>query len=115
MLIRNDEHITDIRPQMRGGKGEVRFVNLAAREQLPPKCRFMARGILEPGCSIGYHVHEGEAETYYILRGVAQVNDNGTMKTAYPGDTVVTLRGTGHALENAGSETLEFIATVILD
>ena len=115
MFIHNDEHITDINPRMRGGDGEIRFVNLATREQLPAKCRFMGRGIMEPGCSIGYHVHEGETEIYYILRGVAEVNDNGVMKTAHPGDTIITAGGTGHAMANKGDETLEWIATVVLD
>ncbi len=32
---------------------------------------------LEPGCSLGYHEHHGESETYYIIQGQGEYNDNG--------------------------------------
>lgn len=35
---------------------------------------------IEPGCSLGYHEHHNESETYYILRGEGDYNDNGVIR-----------------------------------
>lgn len=53
--------------QMAGGKGHVLIERLLGEKELDGKCRMYAKVTLEPGCSIGYHEHHKESETYYIL------------------------------------------------
>ena len=38
--------------------------------------RVYAKVTLQKGCSIGYHVHNGDGEDYYVLKGTATVDDN---------------------------------------
>lgn len=76
-----------------------------------------ANMVLEPGCSIGFHMHKDDAESYYILSGTGEYRSGESEKTAEvleikPGD-VVYCRGEGHSIENTGEENLRFIALVI--
>jgi mannose-6-phosphate isomerase-like protein (cupin superfamily) len=77
------------------------------------KNRIFAEMTLEPDCSLGYHVHHGDAEAYYILSGEGEYDDNGVIRTVKAGDVTYTPDGKGHSLENKGSENLVFIALVI--
>ena len=38
---------------------------------------------IAPGCSLGYHEHHGESETYYIIKGQGEYDDNGTKRSTY--------------------------------
>ena len=54
---------------MAGGQGHVLIKRLLNEKQLNGKCGLYAEVTLEPGCSLGYHEHHNESETYYILSG----------------------------------------------
>lgn len=62
---------------------------------------------------IGYHVHDGESETYYILSGRGIFNDNGTVVEVGPGDVTFTGDGEGHSIEATGDEPIEMIALIL--
>lgn len=79
------------------------------------KLRTFAHGVLAPGASVGYHVHTGESESYYILSGSGEYNDNGTIVPVTVGDVTFTANGEGHGMKNTGTEPLHFIALIILD
>jgi len=114
MIRRNDERTVSIRERLREGDGSVKIHNiLNGSEEMYGKGRLFAHFTLEPGCSIGYHVHEGEAETYYFLRGTGELNDNGVVTTVNAGDVAVAWDGEGHSLKNIGDEPLEFIALIL--
>ena len=68
-----------------------------------------------PGCSLGYHEHHNESETYYILSGKGIYSDNGTLRMVQAGDVTFTPDGKGHGLTNIGDEDLVFMALTILD
>jgi mannose-6-phosphate isomerase-like protein (cupin superfamily) len=71
---------------------------------------------LEPGCSLGFHMHYGESETYYILTGEGEYNDNGTSwRHVKAGDITFTPDGRGHGLANTGNTDLVFMALIIKD
>jgi quercetin dioxygenase-like cupin family protein len=53
-------------PQFKGGEGDFlvkMFTDGAGK---------IMRGTLPPGCSIGYHKHEGNCEIIYILSGAGK-------------------------------------------
>ena len=60
---------------------------------------------IEPGCTLGYHEHHGESETYYILTGEGMYN-NGTKRPRTAGVVTFTPDGRGHALDNIGCKVL---------
>ena len=100
---------------MCGGTGHVLIKHILDNDQLNGKCRLYAQVTLEPGCSLGFHEHHGESETYYIISGTGIYSDNGTLRMVEPGDMTFTPDGQGHALTNAGEEDLVFMALIILD
>ena len=115
MVKRKSSYETKVNEDMRGGEGSVKIESLLSPEELNNKGRLFAKITLEPGTSIGSHVHEGEMESYHIISGIAEYDDNGETITLYPGDTTHTPVGGGHAIKNAGNETLEFIALILFE
>ena len=100
---------------MRGGNGHVLITHILDKQQLNDKCRMYAQVTLEPGCSIGYHEHTKESETYYILSGEGSYDDNGTKRMVKAGDVTYTPDGMGHGIANEGNENLVFMALILLD
>ena len=96
------------------GTGEIMVRSLLnGPDELYRKGRVFAHTTVYPGSTIGYHVHTGESETYYILKGTARYNDNGTITTLSPGDVAHTPPGEGHGIEAAGPEPVEMIALIL--
>lgn len=98
-----------------GGNGHTLVEPLLGEKELAGQCGLYAKVSLEPGCSLGYHEHHGESETYYILSGKGAYNDNGAIFEVKPGDVTFTASGSGHGLENTGKETLVFMALIIIN
>jgi mannose-6-phosphate isomerase-like protein (cupin superfamily) len=113
MVKRKASYETKINENMRGGEGTVKVEQLLTPDELNNKGRLFAKLTVEPGSSIGKHVHEGEIESYFIISGVAEYDDDGEVITLYPGDTTHTPNGKGHSIRCSGEEPLEFIALIL--
>ena len=100
---------------MCGGKGHVLIKHILGEKELNGKCGLYAEVTLEPGCSLGYHEHHGESETYCILTGEGNYDDNGRIRPVKAGDVTFTPDGCGHALTNTGDTDLVFMALIIFD
>lgn len=101
--------------QMCGGKGHVIIKHILGSKELNGKCGLYAEVTIEPNCTLGYHEHFGESETYYILSGNGLYNDNGVTRPVKAGDVTFTGSGHGHALDNTGTTDLVFMALIILN
>lgn len=115
MIKKKGEYNVTQKPNAQGGKGTVDFSYVLEEEkgELYGKGRLFAMITVKPGDSIGYHVHEGEMECYYILSGSAKYSDNGTELQVTAGDTTITADGEGHSIENTGDEDLVFAALIL--
>lgn len=114
MFKQQQDWTVQIRHQVRGGAGDAIFNHIYRRgEELNPNMRLFAKVVLQPGCSIGWHVHEHEDEIYYILSGAAETNDNGVKRLLHAGDSTLTRNGEGHSIAAVGNEKLEFIAAIV--
>ena len=82
-------------------------------EELGEHCKMFSRVTIKPGCSLGYHEHHGETETYYVLSGTGIYDDNGTEVTIEAGDVTFCKDGDGHGVRNAGDEDLVFAALIL--
>ena len=113
MIREQGKYRSEERKEMRGGSGSVRIEHLfeCGTEMLSP-ARLCGRLTLEPGCSIGFHRHENEEELFFIIRGEAEIDDNGTVKKVSAGDAVLTGNGAGHAVRNIGTSPLEILAVI---
>ena len=113
MIKRNGTYNKTVRENMRGGEGSVLIEKLWDPEtELKANNRLFARLTLEPGNSIGFHKHENEEEVFVVLRGIAEMDDDGQTLTLHPGDTILTGNGAGHAVKSIGNEPLEMLAVI---
>ena len=96
------------------GQGKIQVCNLIIEPEELLNCgRVFAHTTVYPGSSIGYHVHIRESELYYILKGKARFNDNGTMREIRAGDVTITYPGEGHGITTIGEEPVEMIALIL--
>lgn len=93
MKITNSK--TDICANRFGGNGDVIIEHYLDESML-----MYAKVTLKPGCSLGYHIHDGNSETIVVLQGTADYNDNGQAITLHAGDKVHCPSGEGHAIGN---------------
>ncbi len=113
MIRKSSECQIEYREHMRGGDGTVQITNfITGPAELNDKGRLFAKITLNPGCSIGYHVHEGDAELFYILKGTAEYSDNGTITQVSAGDVTICPAGTGHGIANRTDEVVELVAVI---
>ena len=81
MIRHAEECKVEYREHMRDGDGTVIITNfIEGPGELNEKGRLFAKITLNTGCSIGYHVHDKDAELFYIMKGTAEYNDNGEIK-----------------------------------
>ena len=104
----------EYREHMRDGDGTVQLTNfITGPEELCQKGRLFSKITLNPGCGIGYHVHEGDSELFYILKGTAEYSDNGTVAQVTAGDVTLCPAGQGPAIANRTDEVVELIAVIV--
>ena len=73
MIRTQHECQVEYREHMRDGEGTVQITNfITGPAELNEKGRLFAKITLNPGCSIGYHIHEKDAELFYIMKGTAE-------------------------------------------
>jgi quercetin dioxygenase-like cupin family protein len=113
MITKKSERPVTVNENMRGGNGLVTIEHLLDKNGMYEKGRLYAKVTLKPGCSIGNHVHEGEMEAFYILKGVATYDDNGAPTALGVGDVAVTADGQSHSIANKGAEDVEMIALIL--
>ena len=114
MVRKGNERNVEVAEHKFGADGFITVRHLTNNdEELNGKGRVFAHTTLLPGCGIGFHVHTGESETYYIYSGSGEFNDNGTIVPVSAGDVTFTPSGAGHGMQNTGSEPMEIIALIL--
>ncbi len=114
VIVREEDMKKVCRSEMRGGKGEVSLgFSLDGETQIEGSSFNMVATVnLDPGSSIGYHIHENDEEMYQILSGYGLYSDNGRDVEIKRGDVMVCPRGEGHSIANTGKDPLIFIAVI---
>jgi mannose-6-phosphate isomerase-like protein (cupin superfamily) len=102
-----------LEPNLKGGRDTTRIINILESETMYGTGRLFGVSVIPPGGSIGKHTHEGDFETYYILKGRARVNDNGVIEELESGDMTQCKDGDFHSIENIGDTDLEYIAVIL--
>ncbi|EEQ57563.1 cupin domain protein [Clostridiales bacterium 1_7_47FAA] len=114
MIRLKEEHEVILKDSPFNGEGKIQVCNLINKPEELLNCgRVFAHTTVYPGSSIGYHVHIRESELYYILKGKARFNDNGTMREIRAGDVTITYPGEGHGITTIGEEPVEMIALIL--
>lgn len=114
MVRRKAEMMSEVRSEMRGGTGDTTITHIFKKDELKGNSRLCAKLSLEPGDSVGTHIHDSEEEIYYILKGKGVVIDDGMPVEVNEGDAILTRDGASHSIKNTGDTTLEFMAVINL-
>ena len=69
-------------------------------------------GRLQPGCSIGMHIHDTSSEVIYVLEGEGTTILDGVTEVLHPGDCSYCKKGSSHTLMNKDETDLVFFAVV---
>lgn len=112
MLIRAEERRHEVAEHMRGGEGSI-IKNQYVPEVMPPRTKLMSEMRIEPGCSIGAHVHEGEYEIFFFREGELVLNDNGTERVVRAGDLSICYPGETHGIANRGDRSAVVCAVIV--
>ena len=100
--------------KFKGGEGYFAIENILEGDEFDGKGRLFAKGKLEPGHSVGWHVHEGDMEVCYFLSGHGVVyEEDGRCQEVRAGDANIVLDGHGHKIVNTAEEPLVYIALVL--
>ena len=113
MIRKASECKSESRENMRGGNGSVKMTHFVGKDELYEKGRLFCRITLEPGCSIGWHIHENDSEIFFVERGCPTYNDGGEEKNVSVGDVLICPVGTGHSIANNTNETVDLIAVIV--
>ena len=95
------------------GKKAFDLYDLSKFEGINSKIKQFSYVEIDVGEEVPFHVHEGNAENYYIISGEGLYNDNGKEIPVSDGVITFTPSGEGHALKNVGKDKLCFIALVL--
>lgn len=113
MILRAESRVAEPSPNCCGGAGVVAVTDILGEAQMKGQPTLWAHARIEPGSSIGYHVHQGESEIYLILKGQARFSDNGEEVLVGPMDVTITSSGEGHAIEPVDAEGLDLLALIV--
>jgi quercetin dioxygenase-like cupin family protein len=114
MIRRNSDMTSTVKPNMRGGDGSAVVTDVLNKGEYKGASRLVATITLEPGCSIGEHVHENEEEIFYIIEGTATYDDNGEIRTLKKGDSCICLGSQKHSIANRTEDETLVVFAVIL-
>lgn len=96
-----------------GGKGHLVIQPILTDEEKQDKIRLYARVTIPAGCSMGYHTHHGDGESYYVLEGTGLYTEDGASRQIGPGDSTFCADGHSHGIENTGDGDLVIMGLII--
>lgn len=114
-MIKNEKDVVLNFEYNEKGIKKMSLSDLRDFEGINPKIEMYSHVKLNAGEKVNFHMHIGECEIYYILKGKALYDDNGEKVMAEEGTVTFTPSGSGHGIENVGDDVLEFMALVIKD
>lgn len=97
-----------------GGDGEVIIEHYFEEAKINPAIVMYAKITLKPGCSLGYHQHNGNSETIVVVSGTAQYNDNGTAMVLPAGSVMHCPEGESHSVGNAADAAEDLILQALI-
>jgi mannose-6-phosphate isomerase-like protein (cupin superfamily) len=96
-----------------GGEGLCRWKMLMNGTHLEGAWNCVEYVVIEPGASIGTHVHTRTEEIYFIVSGHGEMNVNGTTFPCSAGDLITAPIGTAHGIANRSEEEVHFFVVEV--
>jgi quercetin dioxygenase-like cupin family protein len=96
---------------IRGGEGKAQAVDYLAPDEMAGVL-MATRIALEPGASVGEHLHPETEELYLVLEGQGVGFLDGESFAVGPGDAWLCKAGHTHGVTNSGKAPLAFFAVL---
>ena len=106
MILDFDKIEEKVIPEFKGG--EKNFIPHMFTDD---KVKIM-RARLEPGASIGYHIHDTKSEIIFLIKGTGVVIYDDEREILEAGQCHYCPMGHSHSLRNESHEDIEFYAVV---
>ena len=113
MIRKSKDNKIEFKDDLFGGIGEIKFEHYFLNDEITAKCRLCAKATVPVGAKIGVHRHDNEDEIFIILKGSGICDDGKKETIVNVGDSILTLSGGQHSMENIGDVPLEFLAMVV--
>jgi mannose-6-phosphate isomerase-like protein (cupin superfamily) len=107
--------IVEVKTNTAGEKDAVILECANTEAEMLNKCSLFGRLTLKPGCRVGYHIHEGDIESYFILSGKGLYTWQGEKTEVSSGDMAYCGNGEYHDIINTGEDDLVFMALIVND
>lgn len=111
-IVNNTVGMATTRSQI-GGEGMCRWKMLMNGMHLEGQWNCIEYVVIEPGGSVGEHVHTRTEEIYYIISGEARMKMDGEEFTVRSGDLITTPIGSEHAIANHSTEDMHFFVVEV--
>jgi mannose-6-phosphate isomerase-like protein (cupin superfamily) len=92
-----------------GGEGELYWKRLVTGGHMHGAWESFEYARIEPGGSVGTHLHSRTEEVYVVIAGEGVLTVDGEQTVMRAGDAVVTPLNSAHAFKNTGPGPLEFL------
>jgi mannose-6-phosphate isomerase-like protein (cupin superfamily) len=111
-MIRKLEDLpVQVKEKMRGGTGKALAVDYLTPDEMAGVL-MASRITLEPGASVGEHLHPETEELYLVMEGEGVGFLDGESFDVGPGDAWLCKAGHTHGLANPGTAPLAFFAVL---
>lgn len=111
MIRKFEGRPVQVKEKIRGGTGKASAVDYLAPDEMAGVL-MASRITLEPGASVGEHLHPDTEELYLILEGQGTGYLDGEPFEAGPGDAWLCKAGHTHGLKNGDDLPLAFFAVL---
>lgn len=81
MITRYEDRQIERKDNFKGGEGYLVNRVILPADGMYGKGRIFNTVTLEKNCEIGWHVHDGDGETYLVISGEGDTTNNGTVTT----------------------------------
>lgn len=108
-ISKNQEAKREVQQNCHDGVGSILFREVFSKMDFQSSLEHLHETIVEPYSTIGYHLHSGNEEIYYILEGEGTMTVNNAVIRIVPGDAVITHSGDWHGLTNDSSAKVKIL------
>ncbi|HYT42020.1 MAG TPA: cupin domain-containing protein [Methylomirabilota bacterium] len=99
----------EVQKKCHDGEGEILFREVFNQEAFESNLVHLHETIVRPHSTIGYHLHEGNEEIYYLTEGEGIMTVDGDERRVRPGDAIITHSGSKHGLVNNTDQDLKLL------
>lgn len=92
-----------------GGMGKISSRDVLVDQDSELGVRFMHDDLIEPGATVGEHIHDDGEEIYFVVEGKGTIILDGREYPIEAGDVSLVRRGHSHGLKNSPYASMRLI------